>query len=58
MQDWDRLVMVIVGAGVALSSLVGGYKSWRAQQRSAAVGALLLAVMTLALPVALALFGG
>lgn len=58
MQDWDRLVMVLIGGVVAAYTGYGGWRFWRQQEKGAAIGAFVLAVTTLALPIALAIFGG
>lgn len=57
MQDWDRLAMLIIGIGVACYTLYGGWRHWRAGQRSAAFGTLLLALATVIMPILLVVFG-
>ena len=56
-QDWDRLIMVLLGGGVAAYTLYGAWKLWRQRQRKAAIGALLLAAGAVALPLVLMLRG-
>ncbi|MFZ5825289.1 MAG: hypothetical protein ACOY94_13320 [Bacillota bacterium] len=58
MQDWDRLVMVLLGGGVALHSCYVAWRLWGAQNRGGAFGSLFLALVAVALPVMLALSGG
>jgi uncharacterized membrane protein len=56
LQNWDRLVMILIGGGVAVYSGYGGWRSWQKQEKQAAIGAFLLAAATVALPIALAIF--
>ncbi|HEY3364944.1 MAG TPA: hypothetical protein VGK74_07835 [Symbiobacteriaceae bacterium] len=58
MQNWDRLVIVVVGGGVAAYTVYGGWGLWKQQQRGAAVGAVVLAVVAVALPLILWAVGG
>lgn len=57
MQDWDRMVMILIGGGVAVYTCIPGWRFWRQQQTRAAIGTFLLAVATVALPFALVAFG-
>lgn len=57
MQDWDRLIFVVLGGGVAVYTGYGGWRAWQQKLKSEAVGAFLLALATVAVPFALALLG-
>ncbi|MDF2626501.1 MAG: hypothetical protein K0R39_332 [Symbiobacteriaceae bacterium] len=56
MQDWDQLVMALIGAGVAVYSGYLARTAWRQRQRWAAAGHALLGVCTVALPLLVALW--
>ncbi|MGE5674490.1 MAG: hypothetical protein ACM3XM_11515 [Mycobacterium leprae] len=56
MQNWDRLVMLLMGGSVLLYCCYHAWRAWRGQQRLAAVGHILLGVCALALPLALVIF--
>ncbi|MFZ5814537.1 MAG: hypothetical protein ACOY93_04465 [Bacillota bacterium] len=58
MQDWDRLVVVLFGAGVAIYSGYGGWRFWQQQNRGAAYGSIFLALVSVLLPLLLAVQGG
>jgi len=58
MQDWDRLVTIIFGVGVAGYKVYTGWKARKTGGGLALAGAVLLAGACLALPVVLAVFGG
>ena len=58
MQDWDKLVMVLLGIGVAAYTGYRGVQFWRKENRGGAVGAFFLALVAVALPVMLAVSGG
>lgn len=57
MQDWDTLAVIILGIAVSFHSLYQGWQLWRQAARTAALGALILALITGTLPVILARFG-
>lgn len=57
MQDWDRIVFVLLGGGVAIYTGYAGWRAWRQQQKGEAVGAFILAAATVAVPLVLAMFG-
>jgi uncharacterized membrane protein len=57
MQDWDRLVFVLLGGGVAVYTGYLGWRAWREQHKSEAVGAVLLALATVVVPIVLAMLG-
>lgn len=50
--------MILIAGGVAIQVAYTGWGYWRSQHKGAAAGAFLLAALTLALPIALALTGG
>lgn len=58
MQDWDRLMMILLGGGVAIYTGYTGWRSWKEKKKKAALGAFLLAAVTALMPLALAMFGG
>lgn len=58
MQDWDRLVAVLVGAGVGAFTGYRGWRYLRGGETLAAVGTLLIAGATVVLPLLLAALGG
>ncbi len=58
MQDWDQLVMVLLGVGVALHTGYLAWQMWRKQNRGGALGALFLALLVILMPVLLAMEGG
>lgn len=58
MQDWDRLAFLVVGAGIAIHTLYGGWKLWRQENRGGALGALFLALVAIAVPIGLMVFAG
>jgi hypothetical protein len=58
LQNWDRLLMILLGGGVAVYTGYGGWRSWRRQERQAAVGAFILAGAVVVLPILLSLFSG
>lgn len=57
MQDWDRLVFVLLGGGVALYTGYGGWRAWKQRQKGEAVGAFVLALATAVVPLVLAFLG-
>jgi hypothetical protein len=50
--------MIVLGGGVAVYTVYGGWRLWRNQERQAAVGAFLLAGAVVVLPILLSLFSG
>ncbi|MFZ5823308.1 MAG: hypothetical protein ACOY94_03000 [Bacillota bacterium] len=38
MQDWDRLVIILVGAGVSIYTGLDGYKLWKRERWLAVAG--------------------
>ena len=56
MQEWDRLVMIVIGAGVSIWTAREGWRLWKAGNTTGAVGVLLLILTALAVPLVLALF--
>lgn len=55
MQDWDQLVMILIGGGVAIYSGYMAWAAWRQRQRWAAAGHILLGACTVALPLLVAI---
>ena len=58
MQDWDRLVLLIVSLPLVIHQGYVGWQSWRKSAYDAVVGAFLLAVLCVALPITLAMMTG
>lgn len=58
MQDWDRLVLILIGAGVAAHTGYAGWRLWRRQNRGGALGAFFLAAVSVLAPILLSAFGG
>lgn len=56
MQEWDRLVMIAIGAGVAIWTGKQGWPLWKAGNTTGVVGVLLLILSAIAVPLVLALF--
>lgn len=56
MQDWDRLVMVGVGALVSLFTAVDGWRLWKKKKYLAVAGVVVLVVAATGTPILLALF--
>jgi hypothetical protein len=56
MQDWDRLVMIIVGAAVAIYTGIDGWKLWKRKNWLAVCGIGLLMLSAVGLPIMLAMF--
>lgn len=56
MQDWDQLVMALLGGGVASYSGYLAWTAWRQRQPLAATGHILLGVCTVALPLLVAIW--
>jgi hypothetical protein len=49
--------MALLAGGVALYAIRDGVRSWRRRERQAAIGAFLLAVATVVLPIVLTMIG-
>lgn len=58
MQDWDHFVMIALGTGVTIHTGYVGWQFWKQRNRGGAMGAFFLAVLTVALPIALAVVVG
>ncbi|HYF78960.1 MAG TPA: YgaP-like transmembrane domain [Symbiobacteriaceae bacterium] len=56
MQDWDRLVMVGVGALVSAYTGVEGWRLWKKKKYLAVAGVVLLMAGATGTPILLALF--
>lgn len=55
MQDWDRLVIILVGAVVSIYAGIDGYKLWKRERWLGVAGVALLIVGAIGVPVLLAL---
>lgn len=58
LQNWDRMVMILIGLGVTIYTLLGGWRLWRSGQTGPAIGIGLLALAAMILPVILAVLSG
>jgi|GEM_PF-3943388 len=51
LQHWDRIVLLMVGAGLAICMGCRGWRSWQGGQRKAAVGNFILAAVSFGPPI-------
>ncbi|HYF94481.1 MAG TPA: hypothetical protein VD969_19855 [Symbiobacteriaceae bacterium] len=58
MQDWDRVMMMLLGGGVSVYTGYQGWRYWQQANRKAAAGAAVLSVAAVGVPLALSLLGG
>jgi hypothetical protein len=56
MQDWDQLVMALIGVGVAIYSGYQAWVAWQRGQRWATAGHIMLGFCTIALPLLVAIW--